>query len=232
MQKLYSYILRYDDGAAPNPFWNICTLVICKPVIRLKAQQGDWVIGTGSKNSKISEQVTVDLSDSMVYAMKISDVKSLEEYDKYCRQNLQNKIPNLTAEDWRLRMGDCIYDYSRTTVPVQREGVHIELNISNDLSGENALLSDHFYYFGSGARPFPPNLKQLIKRNQGHLIIEKKNIIQQFENWIQQFELNRIYADAQLRWYFDKAVDQELISKCSKWHLEEDEINIIEDQKR
>jgi hypothetical protein len=41
MKKLYSYCIPVDDGAAPNPFWDICTLVICKPVIRRTAQIGD-----------------------------------------------------------------------------------------------------------------------------------------------------------------------------------------------
>jgi len=45
MQKLFSYIIPIDDGPAPNPFGDICTLAICKPAIRRKAQVGDWVIG-------------------------------------------------------------------------------------------------------------------------------------------------------------------------------------------
>lgn len=71
-QKLYSYVLRYDDGAAPNPFWGTCTLTICKPDIRRKASVGDWVIGTGSKNSRLKDGNTYDLSDSVVYAMKVT----------------------------------------------------------------------------------------------------------------------------------------------------------------
>ena len=31
--KLYTYCIPYDSGAAPNPFWETCTLAICKPVI-------------------------------------------------------------------------------------------------------------------------------------------------------------------------------------------------------
>ena len=53
MNKLFSYVLRFDDGAAPNPFGGICTLTICKPAIRRSASVGDWIIGTGSKNSRL-----------------------------------------------------------------------------------------------------------------------------------------------------------------------------------
>lgn len=54
-QKLFSYVLRFDDGAAPNPFWGTCTLAICKPDIRRTANIDDWIIGTGSKNSKLKD---------------------------------------------------------------------------------------------------------------------------------------------------------------------------------
>jgi len=47
MPTLYTYCIPYDDGAAPNPYWGICTLVICKPVIRRTAEVGDWIVGTG-----------------------------------------------------------------------------------------------------------------------------------------------------------------------------------------
>ena len=91
MTVIYSYVLRIDDGAAPNPFWGICTLVICKPTIRRKAQVGDWVIGTGSKNTKLKDGKIYDYSDSIVYAMKISDKKSLKEYDEFCKSSLTEK---------------------------------------------------------------------------------------------------------------------------------------------
>lgn len=110
MPKIYSYILRTDDGAAPNPFWGLCTLTICKPKIRRKAQIGDWVIGTGSKNVKVSDGKIYDFSDSLVYAMKISDKKTLKEYDTFCRNQLTNKIPNFDMDNWKIHAGDCIYD--------------------------------------------------------------------------------------------------------------------------
>ena len=61
MSKIYSYVLRYDDGAAPNPFWDLCTLTICKPGIRKGALVGDWVLGTGSKRAKCNDGQIHDL---------------------------------------------------------------------------------------------------------------------------------------------------------------------------
>lgn len=223
MTKIYSYVLRIDDGAAPNPFWGLCTLTICKPAIRRKAQIGDWVIGTGSKNTRLKDGKTYDFSDCIVYAMKITDKKALSEYDEFCKSNLINKIPKWKTNDWKLRVGDCIYDYSTSSEPVIRKGVHNEGNRQRDLGGHNSLLSDHFYYFGVEARPLPSNLKELIKKNQGHKKIENPNLIQQFEEWIEQFEKNKLYADPQMRWLFDRELSDEEVSACAKEKLENDE---------
>ncbi len=46
--RLFSYVLRYDMGFAPNPFEGYCTLATCKYKIRNTANVGDWVVGTGS----------------------------------------------------------------------------------------------------------------------------------------------------------------------------------------
>lgn len=223
MTKLYSYVLRIDDGAAPNPFWGICTLTICKPAIRRTAQIGDWVIGTGSKNTHLKGGVKADFSNSIVYAMKVTDTKSLSDYDAHCRQQLQNKIPNWRTTDWRLRMGDCIYNFSGGEEPTMRKGIHNEKNKQRDLSGYNALLSDHFYYFGEAAIPLPTELLSLLKRSQGHRVITQADLITRFEKWIKQFQRNKIYADPQLRWQFDRATSDDIIDKCFSNNLEDDQ---------
>lgn len=223
MTRIFSYVLRFDDGAAPNPFWKTCTLTICKPAIRRNAKIGDWVVGTGSKNARCNDGNIYDLSDSVVYAMKISEIKTLQEYDLFCNTSLKKKIPKWRTNDWRLRMGDCIYDYSKTLEPSIRKSVHNEGNRKKDLSGLNALLSNNYYYFGEEARPLPTHLRQIIKRNQGHRKIENVDLILEFEEWINQFEKNKIYADSQLRSLFDRQLTEEIISNCAKQHLDEDE---------
>jgi hypothetical protein len=222
MTKLYSYILRIDDGAAPNPFWNVCTLTICKPAIRRTAKIGDWIIGTGSKNSKCNDGNIYDLSDSLVYAMKVSNKMTLADYDNYCKQKLPNKIPSWFNKDWRRRMGDCIYNFS-TEEPTIRKSVHNETNRKTDLSGLNTLLSNCFYYFGEEARPIPQQLKQIIKQNQGHKVIEQKELVENFENWIREFKVNKLYAHPQLRHEFDRAPTEEQISKCAVKYLADDD---------
>ena len=119
-------------------------------------------------------------------------------------------------------MGDCIYDYQSRSKPTIRKGVHNGTNRERDLSGKNALLSNHFYYFGEKPRPLPDYLKPIIKKNQGHLKIEQSELIDRFEKWINQFEKNKIYADPQLRHEFDRKPTDELISKCSTRDKDDD----------
>lgn len=228
MTRIYSYVIRIDDGAAPNPFWDVCTLTICKPVIRRKANIGDWIIGTGSKHTKLADGSKHDFSDSIVFAMKITDKKTLQEYDEYCKNELKNKIPNWKTTDWRLRVGDCIYEYSNDNEPSIRKGVHNEGNRKRDLSGDYALLSNHFYYFGVEARPLPIELKPLIKKNQGHEKIELTELVSHFENWIEKFEKNKLYADPQMRWLFDRELSEEEISFCAQSKVENEDEDIEE----
>lgn len=204
MTRIYSYVLRVDDGAAPNPFWNLCTLAICKPVIRRIATPGDWIIGTGSKRSRFEDGTIRNLSTHIVYAMKVTEIKTFQEYDTFCNQSLPEKIPQWLDIDWRRRAGDCIYDYSQSGTPHIRKGIHNEENRNRDLRGLNVLLSNHFYYFGEETRPLPVELKELIKRNRGHKKIERQDLVTQFEEWIQKFEINRLYALPQMRQIFQK----------------------------
>lgn len=223
MSKIYSYVLRYDDGAAPNPFWGFCTLTICKPVIRRTASVGDWVIGTGSAHAYNNSGGRPNMAGQLVYAMKISQKLTLAEYDAFCKENLPDKMPNASAKDWRYRMGDCIYDFSSGMSPQIRGGVHNENNRTRDLGGINALISDHFYYFGEEACPLPLDLLQIVKENQGHKKITNPDLVHKFEHWIAQFERNKLYGEPQMRFAFDKVLDEVLISACSKNHLEADE---------
>lgn len=196
MSLLYSYVLRYDDGAAPNPFWDVCTLTICKPVIRRKAKPGSWVIGTGSKHSACSDG-TYDFSGMLVYAMKIDHVLSLSDYDKHCRKELPFKIPDKNSDDYKLHLGDAIYDYSNGDEPTMRNGKHNVYDRDRDLSGENSLLGTQFYYFGENPVLLPPQFQKFVKKNQGHKIIDDQTLIAEFEIWISNWEIG-MHADPQL----------------------------------
>jgi hypothetical protein len=191
---IYSYCIPVDDGAAPNPFFSYCTLNICKPRIRKYANVGDWVIGTGSKNSPIG-----DISSKLVYAMKITTKFPMNEYDLFARNNCPKKIPNWRSKDPKEKLGDSIYDFSFVP-PRVRQSVHSNRNRAKDLSGEYTLVSEHFFYFGNKPIDLPNDLIEIIKMGQGH----KSNCISQFEEaftkWIENtnYIANKLYGDPQI----------------------------------
>src|SRR4030042_1631710 len=95
--KLYSYVVQKDSGLAPNPFWGYCTLAVCTPNhMGIKAQKGDWIIGT----------TTVSRGNKLVYAMQISEVLSFANY--YTDARFGKKKP-IVYGSWRERCGDNIY---------------------------------------------------------------------------------------------------------------------------
>lgn len=70
--KIYSYVVRYDSGFAPNPFEKFCSLATCKPRIRKNIQVGDWVIGTGSIENVGNKK--------LIYAMQVEEKMTFDKY--------------------------------------------------------------------------------------------------------------------------------------------------------
>ena len=178
MPTLFSYCIPYDDGAAPNPFWGLCTLAICKSVIRRIANIGDWVVGTGSLNSPIG-----DSSGKVVYAMQVTHKMTMEEYDSFTQSKLPHKIPLMGSADLRRHFGDSIYGFS-DQAPSLRPSVHSNENQITDLRGRWVLLSSHFFYFGDKPVALPEALLRIVKQGQGHRSIANAPYVDDFIRWI------------------------------------------------
>jgi hypothetical protein len=178
MPRLFTYTIPIDDGSAPNPFRGMCSLAICKPGIRRTAQKGDWVAGLGSKKAPSG-----DVSGRLVYAMRVERVLPLIDYDRKARRNWPHRIPNIKSPDLTERLGDCIYDFSNGR-PIQRPSVHGPGNQKTDLSGENVLVSRHFFYFGSKAIPLPKKLLPICHQGRGHKSVANDPYLPIFEQWL------------------------------------------------
>ncbi|MHA1335979.1 MAG: hypothetical protein ACTSPW_09525 [Promethearchaeota archaeon] len=212
---LYSYIVKHDRGAAPNPFYGICTLVICKPVIRRTAKEGDWIVGFGSKNSSLG-----DFSGKVIYAMKITKKISMEEYYLYCKNNYPEKIPDFSSGDYRRKMGDCIYEFSNNGKPILLKSIHTEKNMNADLGGKYALISNDFYYFGKNAEQIPEKLQPIIPKGRGHKSKSNAIYVNDFIDWIRQFKKG-CHGDPIEK---EKILsDKNYILKCSEKDLKEAE---------
>lgn len=216
--KLYSYTVLYDDGAAPNPFWGICTLAIRKPAIRRAAEIDDWIVGLGSVNSPLG-----NISDHMVYAMKITSKMTLEEYDQFCKTFVPKKRPDWRNRDYRMRMGDCVYNFVGSANPKIRTSIHTEDNRERDLSGAYALLSKQFYYFGNRPIKLPDNLLPITHTTQGHQSDINQPYVELFINWIEglDYRPNKVIGEPQLKEQYSG--EKELQAICSTRDLAEDE---------
>lgn len=187
MPRLFTYCIPTDNGAAPNPYWGVCTLAICKPVIRQTAKVGDWIVGTGSMSAHSG-----DFSGKVVYAMEVSSVMTLAEYDEWTRNHFPEKIPDPTNQDLRRRVGDSIYSFSSET-PNQIYGVHDKGNQETDLAGKNVLLSTNFYYFGNQPVALPPHLLPIVHQRPGHKVNANDAYVAPFLQWLDDQKLDRNY---------------------------------------
>lgn len=205
MTRLFTYTIPYDDGAAPNPFRGMCTLAICKPDIRRVAEPGDWVAGLGSVNAPSG-----DMSGRLVYAMRVEEVLSMQEYDRQAPTRWPHRIPKIDSRDLSERLGDCIYDFSSNEVK-QRPSVHGPSNIKKDLRGENVLISTDFYYFGSRARQLPDHLLSIIHQTQKHKSDANNPYVEPFVKWIRTIAPTH----GQLFGWPDRIIDWDSLGKCN-----------------
>lgn len=209
---LYSYLIEHDLGLAPNPFGRYCTLAVCKPEIRKskKLAIGDWVIGTGSK--ALEYTTGRKLIDKLIYAMKITEKMTLEQY--WNDPRFQYKKPVMNGSLVTM-YGDNFYHRDENGDWIQEDSAHCKLDgtchqehLEKDTGGNNVLISEHFYYFGNQAPTIPDHLSEVCHTTQGQkkvtdqLAIDTVNWIEQnFEhgingdplNWITYNQANMFY---------------------------------------
>ena len=154
MVQLFSYVMRYDTGFAPNPFWGYCTLATCKPEIRRSAKIGDWIVGTGSARLK---RICGVGCFKLIYAMRVDKKLTFEQYSK--DPQFKNKIPRFGIKEER---GDNIYFVDENGRWYIRPSYHYEEPPEvwiGDLSGRYVLVSKHFFYFGRKAIELPKEFR-------------------------------------------------------------------------
>ena len=145
------YVIRYDYGFAPNPFYGYCTLATCKPDIRKSAQVGDWILGVGGADLGQARRKCILL-------MKVSEKMSFEEYWNDARFSL--KKPARNGSNIQM-IGDNIYHKDLNGGWLQEDSRHSNPdgtihrdNLKRDTGTTNqVLISKNFFYFGSKAIP-------------------------------------------------------------------------------
>lgn len=171
-----------DFGFAPNPFDGYCTLATCKAKIRNKAEVGDWVLGTGSK-----ENVG---HCKLIYIMEVTEILTFDEY--WNDERFIIKRPNMDGSI-KARSGDNIY-YSDNDGWHQIDSRHSNIegentkNKDGDLKSKNVLISENFYYYGDESIEIPidflndPNI--CVAGFPGHKCKFPDEFISEFIKWV------------------------------------------------
>lgn len=188
MPSIYSYVVRYDSGFAPNPFYGYCTLATCKPTIRGGAKQLDWVVGCGSNDRRVRK------GGRLVYAMRVTEVLSFEQYfhdprflakrpfrrgsrKQSCGDNIYHR--DVATGEWRQ------LDSFHSTDDGKPNPRHVE----RDTGIDRVLVSDDFVYFGGRGPRFPSWLcdssgRHLCKSGIGLSKFDDPPLVDQLEKWI------------------------------------------------
>jgi hypothetical protein len=174
--RLCSYVVTNDMGLAPNPFWGYCTLSVCTPNhMGVQAKKGDWFIGTTS----------VSRGNRLVFAMRVSDVLSFEEYFSDLR--FEKKKPNVNGT-WRQKLGDNMYYKDEIGNWKQLPTLHhnTQRNREQDTKHPYVFIAEHFYYFGDKAIEIPAEYKDLIVDRQGCKCNRNPEVVQGFLDWLRE----------------------------------------------
>jgi hypothetical protein len=188
MTRIYSYVVRYDSGFAPNPFYSYCTLATCKPSIRRSANVGDWVVGSGSGGRSVRR------GGHLVYAMRVTDAMTFDEYSLDPRFESKKPYRNGSRKQ---SCGDSIYFRAASgAVWHQRDSFHSRpdgslnhAHVARDTGVNRVLISSDFVYFGGEGPEFPDDLqdqkgRHLCKRGIGLTAFDDAILIVSFERWI------------------------------------------------
>lgn len=165
MARLYSYVVQHDHGFAPNPFWGVCTLANCKPVIRTHAAVGDLIIGTGSAD--------LGVAGHLVYWMRVDEIVLFDEY--WTAPRFARKKPNMRGSMMH-RYGDNIYWTGPDGTFQQLDSFHSEddgsLSVANrerdTETTQKVLIGMEFAYYGKAAPSIPHELGFIVKKGPGH----------------------------------------------------------------
>ena len=191
MSRLFSYVVRYDSGFAPNPFYGFCTLATCKPGIRRSAQPGDWIVGTGSANKRVNR------GSRLVHAMMVAEACDFRSY--WSDPRFAGKRPQRNGSR-KQSCGDNIYYRSPDdTKWLQLDSFHSDENgqqredhTKRDTGVDRVLIAEDFYYFGGEGPEIPAMFRDEERYDICRKIRQRRSLnddqwIEEFVAWLRTF---------------------------------------------
>jgi hypothetical protein len=103
------------------------------------------------------------------------------------------------------------------------KGVHIDDNVKSDLAGQNALGSNHFYYFGDQPLELHGDLQSICHQTQGHKSKANAGVADKFIAWIESlgYKPGRLYGEPLLKDLFENALPE--CPPCAQGDREDNE---------
>lgn len=197
--RLYSYVVRWDHGFAPNPFYGVCSVATCKPNIRKAAKVGHYVLGTGSAERELAGKV--------VFLMQVDEIITFDQY--WSDPRFARKTPVMNGS-LRQRFGDNIY-HQENGEWVQADSRHSQIgsrpnlkNLKRDTGRtDRVLLGRDFIYWGGDGPKVPARLDRFVQRTPGHRAFFSDGEISEFLKWIATFGQSGLVG-APYEWRFEK----------------------------
>lgn len=162
--RIFSYVVDHDDGREPNPCFGTCTLCRCK---FSKKQGKKNVVELAAGRGLVGEEVWVigTGGNSKRSTGNGTLIYAMKVEEVLTREEFCNKYPEKRSEQ-----------------PKTNFEKHEQF----------ALVSRHFWYFGSNAKPIPERFKsekpygfKLEKKGQGFRYIDPEDF-GQFYKWLKK----------------------------------------------
>lgn len=199
---VFTYVIEHDLGFAPNPFHDICTLACCKPLIRKRAKEGDYILGMGAAKP--------GLGGHLCYWMRVEEIVSFDKYWSDIR--FRPKRPNMLGTTY-LRYGDNIYHRVEEEGGFKQEfsfhsrpdGTTSIANLERDTgTTDRVLISKTFAYWGRSGIKLPDSLQCFVIRGPGHKSRFSDSQIANLLAWLDAHP-ERGYQDEPAHWqYLDR----------------------------
>lgn len=195
---VYSYVIEHDLGFAPNPFHGVCTLACCKPQIRKVAKVGDYILGTGAADPKLTGFLT--------YWMRVDEIITFDSY--WQDHRFRRKKPVMTGTTY-LRYGDNIYHHDGGDDFKQEDSFHSMEDgslsfgdLDRDTGTTDRVLVGHdFAYWGQQGIKVPDHLAFVLKKGPGHRCKFNDEQVSKIMEWLQSLPA-RGYIGEPAHWQF------------------------------
>ncbi len=187
-ERLLVYVVASDNGLAPNINGGLCSLSVCKPIVRHVATIGtDLVVGMSTTKHGIAR---------MIYAMTVDEKIPYADFStdpRFATKKPSEENPK----------GDNFFSLEGTqlkiTTPLAAHAGKAD-KIARDLRTPLAVIGHTYWYFGANAPEVPSALHQtrVVQGNRrGHRVITDKATIKTLCDWLytQPTGVNGPYRD-------------------------------------